>query len=160
VQELTGRTRKEKKMAPFTRESFLKSMTVCCVSSAGRRKKRWDTKEEAAAIAVRISGKYYRCMFHRDTYHVTSKCSEKPTQPAERHEVEDPEKKLNKINNRLERAERTLIEIHEQVRELSDEELREISLELYARMHYQQNTVRQLLTELEYIEGLLDEITA
>lgn len=145
------------KRDPFSPEMVEKSTQTCCVSSAGRRKLRWEDKAEAAAHALEIGGKFYPCIFHRGTYHITSNniTAVKATGP--KVLKGDTGLRIAKLATKLDEVLGELQEISETIERLPFEELKACSLELLERRCYRRNTARQILEELETLKTLYAE---
>jgi hypothetical protein len=145
---------KHYKQDPYSPEMVEKSTQTCCVSSTGRRKLRWEDKAEAAAHALEIGGKYYPCIFHRGTYHITSKAATGVTATGPRVLKGDTGVRIAKLAAKLDDTLDELQEISETVERLPFEELKACSVELLERRCFRRNTARQILVELEVLKEL------
>lgn len=142
------------KKDPYSAEMVEKSTQICCISSTGRRKLRWEDKAEAAAHALEIGGKFYPCIFHRGTYHITSKTATGVTATGSRVLKGDTGLRIAKLAAKLDDTLDELQEISETVERLPFEELKACSLELLERRCYRRNTARQILEELAVLQEL------
>lgn len=58
---------------PYTSEIIETSLWKCCVGSSGKRKKVWDSEQEAWSKAKEYGmGVVYECWFNPHTYHITT----------------------------------------------------------------------------------------
>lgn len=133
---------------PDSAEMVDKSNSICCVSSLGKRKKRYTDKAYAAAVALNIHGKYYQCMFQRGTYHVTTTSRRRPIQPGEPSQKGKDDAKIKGLQAKMEVAIKELVEIQQEVRGSSFNQLKRVSLTLLERQLHLENTVRQMEVEL------------